>query len=149
MRLRSPRTAACETPKVSFDLYVFDLDHTPSDIDKIHELIEDGSRWGDPLSPKLLAFVTELESAYPGLDDDPDGSPWSSWPLDGNSMVDGQCCGFNIGWSHAEVMLPALTDACVRHQLTLYDPQTGGLVEPTPASGPAEKRGWWRRLKRG
>jgi len=134
---------------MSFDLYVFDLRETAPNIGAIRELMDDDSRWGEPLSPKLLTFVADLEGAYPGMNDDPDGSPWSSWPLDENSMADGQCCGFNIGWSHAEAMLLALTETCTRHGLTLYDPQTDAIVNTTPGSQATGKRSWWRRLKGG
>lgn len=78
---------------VSFDLYVFDLVSSPASTDELVEMVEqDDGEWGHPLSPKLASFVAELKSAHSGLDVDPDGSPWSSWPLEGNSMIDGRGC---------------------------------------------------------
>ena len=82
---------------VSFDLYVFDGD-VPEDEATIGEWLEDDSRRGTPLTPRLATLVAELEQRYPALDDDPDNSPWASWPL-AQAMVDGRCCGFNIASS--------------------------------------------------
>jgi hypothetical protein len=65
---------------VSLDLYVFDGD-VPDDKETIGEWMEDDKRWGTALTPRLTTFVAELERRYPGLDDDPDNSPWASWPL--------------------------------------------------------------------
>ena len=131
---------------MSFDLYVFDLDEPPTDFEAIARLLEDESGWGHELTPRLAAFVAELESSYPGLDADPDGSPWSTWPLAGNSMADGKVCAFNVRWSAAEAMSGEIRDRAQRHSLVLYDPQTGDIVRPAPSSD-GVRRGLFRRRR--
>lgn len=128
---------------MSFDLYVFDVDDLPEDDEAIGELLEDNSGWDHALTPRLAAFVAELEASYPGLDVDPDGSPWSSWPLQSNSAMRGRCCGFNIAWSAADVMALEMRERTQRHGLTLYDPQSSEVVRPRPAGKP--RRGLFRR----
>ncbi len=129
---------------VSFDLYVFDGD-VPDDEQTIGEWMEDDSRWGTALTPRLAEFVADLERRYPGLDDEPDNSPWASWPL-AQAMVDGRCCGFNITWSHAERMSAEMRTLSGQHGLTLYDPQESLLLRPIgfPSVAPVKRR-WWHR----
>lgn len=130
---------------MSFDLYVFDLADVPDDEGAIGDLLEDDSNWGTPFTERLALFVAELEQRYPALDDQPDASPWASWPLT-DSMADGRCCGLNIVWSLAEQMSSEVAAACQRHGLTLYDPQAGVVRRP-PSSGarPPRAKWWWRR----
>lgn len=118
---------------MSFDLYVFDMDTVPDDFQAIGDLLEDGNNWDTPLTPTLAAFVSEMEARYPGLDDDPDESPWASWPLT-QSMVGGRCCAFNIAWSASEAMTSAMVEAAASRGLTVYDPQGGSVVRP-PGGG--------------
>jgi hypothetical protein len=134
---------------VSFDLYVFDMADVPDDEEELGELMEDDSRWGTPPTPRLAAFIADLEARYPGLDDDPDGSPWSSWPL-GDTMLDGQCAGFNIGWSYADAMSREFRTRCGAAGLTLYDPQEGIVIRPSGNGSPGQqaRRPWWRRWRR-
>lgn len=127
---------------MSFDLYVFDGD-VPDDEETIGEWMEDDSRWGAPLTPRLAEFVADLERRYPGLDDDSDNAPWASWPL-AQAMVDGRCCGFNIAWSRAEAMSTEMRALAAKHGLTLYDPQQGVVVRPASNPPPAKRR-WWKR----
>lgn len=127
---------------VSFDLFVFDRD-VPDDGEQITEMMEDDSRWHAELSPRLAAFVADLEHRYPGLDDEPDDSPWASWPLSANSMVDGHCCGFNIVWSRAEQMSAEMRALSATHGLTLYDPQDDVVVRTGDTT--QAKRRWWKR----
>jgi hypothetical protein len=130
---------------MSFDLYAFDVDELPVTDEAIGELLEDQAGWDSPLSGRLSAFVADLEQRYPGLDDDPDGSPWASWPLT-QSMMGGKCCGFNIVWSAADRMLPEFALACQRHGLTLYDPQAGTVTPPRSADDQSGRRKQlWRR----
>jgi hypothetical protein len=131
---------------VSFDLYVFDLDEPPIDPQVINDLLEDESGWGHELTSRLAAFVADLESSYPGLDADPDGSPWSTWPLAGNSMASGRVCAFNIRWSAAETMSGEIRERAQRHGLVLYDPQTGDIVRPASSSD-GQRRGLFRRKR--
>lgn len=132
---------------MSFDLYVFDLDALPDDGEAIGALLEDESGWGHALTRRLAAFVAELEASYPGLDDDPDGSPWASWPLAGNSAANGRCCGFNILWSAADAVSGEIRDRARRHGLVLYDPQTGEVVRSTPSVDEVEHHGLFRRRR--
>ena len=127
---------------MSFDLYVFDDPDVPDPGAKLLSLIEDESRWGAPLSPTLREFVGELEAAHPGLDENPDESPWASWPLDGDSLTDGRGCAFNIAWSHSDRMLEEFVERCRRYHLTLYDPQANVVLRP------AQRRHWWEIRRR-
>ena len=130
---------------MSFDLYVSDCD-VPDVGEKISEMMEDDSRWNAELSPRLAAFVADLEQRYPGLDDEPDDSPWASWPLAaGGSMLDAHCCGFNIVWSRAEQMSAEMRTLSAAHGLTLYDPQDDIVIRPNDSASPPPKRRWWRR----
>jgi hypothetical protein len=124
--------------RVSFDLYVFDCD-VPDDGGAIGELLEDDSRWDAPLSARLAAFVAELEARYPGLDDDPDHSPWASWPLSRSAMLDGRCVGVSIGWSYADRMSSEVRSLCADRGLTLYDPQAERVTRPSTAAEGAAK----------
>ena len=128
---------------MSFDLYVFDCE-VPDDDSMIGAWLEDDSQWGTALTPRLASFVATLERQYPGLDDDPEDSPWASWPLT-QSMVDGRCCGFNIVWSHAEQLSAAMRSRCSEQGLTLYDPQESLVLRPGGAASAPPKRRWWQR----
>jgi hypothetical protein len=114
---------------VSFDLFVFEPDAFPSDPDAMMALLEDEERFGRPLTPRLAAFAADLTAAHPGLDDDPDASPWASWPLD-DSIGDGTALFVNIRWSEAERMRVEVERLCSRHGLLLFDPQTDEVVRP-------------------
>ena len=113
---------------MSFDLYVFDCD-VPDDEEVIGTWLEDDARWDAPLTPRLAEFVAHLEARFPGLADEPDASPWASWPLT-QSMVDGQCCGFNIVWSQADQLSDEMRTLCRERSLTLYDPQESLVLRP-------------------
>jgi hypothetical protein len=126
---------------MSFDLYVFDIDGLPEDDARIGALLEDSSAWAAPYTPKLAAFVTELERRYSSANGEPgDDSPWASWPL-ANSMARGRCCGLNLLWSHAERMSSEIRLLCGQYGLTFYNPQTGIVLEPAGV----KKRRFWRR----
>lgn len=130
---------------MSFDLFAFDIESLPTDEEALAELLEDESQWGQPLTDRLAALVRDLERRYPGLDDDPDGSPWASWPL-GDSMMGGHCCGFNISWSAADQVAPDVTEACRVLGLSLYNPQLGTVIGPAASAGADRpKRRFWRR----
>lgn len=132
---------------MSFDLYIFDRDDLPDDEELIGELMEDNSRWGAPLTPRLTGLVAHLERHYPGLDDDPDGSPWASWPL-ADSMVDGTGIGLNIVWSRSDQMGPEIRRIALERMLTVYDPQAGSVFRPAASGAPSptsKPKRWWKR----
>jgi hypothetical protein len=139
---------------VSFDLYVFDLDRLPTDDDAMFALLEEDDGPDDELTPALTAFVAELEHRFPSLDDDPDGSPWASWPLT-QSVADGRGCAFNIVWSAAEAMNEAIAAAAAERGLLLYDPQGGDTSIPSVdldlvldhAPPKPAQRSWWKRKR--
>ena len=134
---------------MSFDIYVFDMADVPRGEDEIGELLEDGIDDDGPLTERLAALIAELEGAFPGLDDDPDNSPWSSWPLT-QASNHGRAVGFNVRWSMAEPMLADMTARCQRLGLTVFDPQTGTLADPppdAPANAERERRGLFKRRK--
>jgi hypothetical protein len=132
---------------MSFDLYVFDRDDLPDDEEAIGQLLEDDKRWGRPLTPRLAALVAELERRYPGLDDEPDASPWASWPLT-DSMADGTGVGLNIVWSQSERMSTEVRLLAEQHGLTVYDPQASAVIRstgPTGEQSPTKPKRWWKR----
>ena len=130
---------------MSFDLYVFDMEDLPEDDEAIGDLLEDDSAWDQPLTPALAQFVSALEAKFPGLDDDPDNSPWASWPLT-QSMANGRGCGFNIVWSAADRMLGEITSSATARGLKVYDPQSGSVNAGTsPGSTGGTRRKWWRK----
>lgn len=139
-------TGVCDDSRVSFDLYVFDMHDVPHGDEAIGTLLEDDTAWNAPLTPTLAEFVAELEAEFPGLDDDPDNSPWASWPLT-QSMVHGNCCAFNIVWSSAEAMSAEITSSATARGLKVYDPQSGSVVGIAPQGVPdgRARRKWWRR----
>jgi hypothetical protein len=90
-----------------------------------------GSDTGDELSPpctQMTRFLDELERRWPSLEDDPDGSPWSSWPL--WQPMAGGGTGLNIAWSHADSMRPAILEIAARTNVIIYDPQSDQLIHP-------------------
>lgn len=119
---------------MSFDLYVFDADAAPADDIEVMFLLDDETP-GMELTPPLVALIDELKASFPGLDEDPDGSPWSSWPLEGNACAGGHGCAFNIAWAEAESMLGVMTEACSRRGLWLFDPCAGRVTPPGPIGG--------------
>lgn len=137
---------------MSFDLYVLDLDGSP-DAAAVHALIDEE---GGELSAPLAALVVELEQRFPDLEDDPEGSPWASWPLQ-QPVAGGRGNAFNLTWGSADSLTEALVEAAARHRLTIFDPQTDLLVPPSDArvSGAGRRRAetdetsgtkrWWRR----
>ncbi|MGI8445990.1 MAG: hypothetical protein ACR2MP_02150 [Streptosporangiaceae bacterium] len=72
--------------------------------------------------------MNELQRRWPSLDDDPDSSPWSSWPL--WQPVAGGGTGLNISWSHAAVVMTAILEIAVRSNVVIYDPQDDRLIPP-------------------
>ena len=135
---------------MSFDLYVFDVDRLPASDRGIAELLEADSEgdsdWDGSFSSRIEAFVAELEEAFPDSDDDPNSSPWASWPLHSGWMLGGRCCAFNIKWSAADRMDADMRPRARRHGLTLYDPQSGDVVPPERET-PLRRRGLFGRAR--
>lgn len=133
---------------MSFDLCVFDMGDVPEDLDVLHEWLEDDSGWNAPPTPKLASFIAELESSFPGIEDEAedDLSPWASWPLT-ETFAHGRGNSFNIRWSSAESMSGEFRVRCRAAGLTLYDQQEGVLVRPQPATEVTKTRPsrWWKR----
>lgn len=76
----------------------------------------------------MAAFIDELELRWPSLDDDPDGSPWASWPLwqpagDGGTAL-------NISWSFVDSTAPAILEIAAHANMIIYDPQIDELIRP-------------------
>jgi hypothetical protein len=98
-----------------------------------------GSDTGDglpPPGPEMARFLDELELRWPSLEDNPDGSPWSSWPLWQPMAGDGT--GLNIRWSHADSMRSAILEIAARTNVIIYDPQAGRLIRP-PQGNPVHR----------
>ncbi len=97
---------------MSFDLYAFPPSG-PKTLDEVHHLLDaeelrlqGGDDRADPLpGPYMAEFIGELERQWPGLEEDPGGSPWSGWPL--WQPMEGGGTGLSIRWSQAEAMWSA------------------------------------------
>lgn len=138
---------------MSFDLCVFDMDDVPEDLDVVEGWLEDDSGWNAPPTARLASFIAELESSFPGLEDEDeesdededDLSPWASWPLT-ETLAHGRGNSFNIRWSSAESMSDEFRMRCQAAGLTLYDQQEGVLIRPETEGQPARRPSrWWRR----
>ena len=103
-------------------------------------LPEDGSI---ATSLRVAAFMAELGSRFPDLDSLPDddvaASPWAS----GFENSD-QYAIFNIRWSAAKTMLPAIRALAMKHELVLYDPQDESVYNP-PSLQSIPAWQFWRR----
>jgi hypothetical protein len=62
------------------------------------------------------------------LEEDPDGSPWSSWPL--WQPMEGGGTGLNIRCSQAETMWSCIMDLARSANIIIYDPQSEELIIP-------------------
>ncbi len=122
---------------MSFDLYAFPASG-PMTVPEVHQLMEaeeaedrrfdsDTGNWLPQPSQEMVKFLDELERRWPSLDDDPDGSPWSSWPL---WQPVGGGTALNIGWSRAASVMPAILEIAARNDVTIYDPQADQLIRP-------------------
>jgi hypothetical protein len=120
---------------VSFDLYVFPP-AGPRTVAEVFQLLDAeeqrlASRAGNPLPPPepgMVRFLAELERRWPSLEDDPDGSPWSSWPL-WEPMLGGGTA-LNISWSRADEMYEAILQIAARTRVIIYNPQIPEVVPP-------------------
>jgi hypothetical protein len=73
---------------VSFDLFV-SPPSGPATVPEVRQLMEAEEQRLEnhadsvlpPPGPEMARFLGELERRWPSLEDDPDSSPWSSWPL--------------------------------------------------------------------
>ena len=123
---------------MSFDLYAFPASG-PRTVLEVHQLLEadevenlrfdyDSARWFPQPGPQMAAFVDELERRWPSLDTDPDGSPWSSWPLWQPTVGGGTA--LNISWSAADSVLTAILEIAARAKVIIYDPQSDEVIHP-------------------
>jgi hypothetical protein len=126
----------------SFDLYAFPASG-PRTVPEVHQLMEAGDPedprfdsemgcWFPPPGPQMATFIDELERRWPSLEIDPDGSPWSSWPLWQPTAGGGMA--LNISWSAADSVVPAILEIAVRANVSIYDPQNDELIHPPPDS---------------
>jgi hypothetical protein len=121
---------------MSFDLYVFPPSG-PQTVEQVRHLLEEEERrLGDgddtalpPPGPQMARFLDELETRWPSLDEDPDGSPWSSWPL-WQPMLGGGA-SLSIRWSQVEVVWAAILDIAKSANVVVYDQQSGEVISPT------------------
>jgi len=135
---------------VSFDLYAFPPDG-PRNVAEVRQLMDqeeerllagglDEDDLPPPPGPEMKRFLAELEARWPGLDDDPDTSPWSSWPL---LQPIGGGTALNIQWSRADEMRAAVIAVADQCNVVVFDPQTEEFVLPRQGHEPT--RGWFRR----
>jgi hypothetical protein len=76
----------------------------------------------------MAAFMDELERQWPSLDDDPDGSPWASWPL--WQPVGGGGTALNVSWSFVDSTVPVILEIAAHANMVIYDPQPDELIRP-------------------
>jgi hypothetical protein len=119
---------------MSFDLLVFPP-YGPRTLDEVHRLLAEderrlrgGNGSPPPPGPEMARFLAELERRWPSLEEDPDGSPWSSWPLWQPTLGGGT--GLSIRWSQAEVMRAAILDIARSANVIVYDQQSGEVISP-------------------
>jgi hypothetical protein len=120
---------------MSFDLYVFPPSG-PRTLDEVHRLLAEEERRivakdDTPLSapdPHMGRFLDELERSWSSLQEDPDHSPWSDWPLWQPMLNGGTILG--IRWSQAEVMRTAILSLARSANVIVYDQQSGEVIIP-------------------
>lgn len=118
---------------MSFDLLVFPSSG-PTTVPEVHQLLDAEEQRLEshvdstlpPPGPEMARFLDELERRWPSLEDDPDSSPWSSWPL--WQPLTGGGTALNIAWSQAETMRTAILELAARVGVIIYDPQTDELI---------------------
>ncbi|MDH5559011.1 MAG: hypothetical protein OEZ03_16815, partial [Alphaproteobacteria bacterium] len=108
----------------------------------------------DEMIPAVAAFLADLKTRYPDIDDVAEGevadNPWSG--------------GFDVGQGHVAMTIrparapevaPFVVELATRHGLVCFDPQDGGIVAAPPgirvferdAPAPAEAKGERNRLE--
>jgi hypothetical protein len=121
---------------MSFDLYIF-LPSGPQTVEQARRLLDEEERRiveGDdsplpPPGPEMARFLGELERRWPSLDEDPDGSLWSSWPLWQPLLGGGT--SLNIRWSQAKAMRAAILDIAESANVVVYDRQSDEVISPS------------------
>jgi hypothetical protein len=81
-----------------------------------------------PPGPQMTRFMGELEQRWPSLDEDPDGSPWSSSPLWQPEAGGGR--DSTSGWSYAASVMSEILEIAARHNVIIYDPQADQVIHP-------------------
>jgi hypothetical protein len=134
---------------VSFDLYAFPPDG-PRTVAEVHQLMDEeeqrlqteeevGDDLPPPPGPEMERFLAELAANWPSLENDPDSSPWSSWPL---LQPIGGGTGLNIQWSRADEMRAAVIAVAQNCNVVVFDPQTNEFVLPDQGQ---KRRGLFKR----
>ena len=127
---------------MSFDLIVFDAED-PLTPESIQERFSDAEKrfaandaelpQARPPTPRLQAFLTDLEGRWPDLD-----SPRASWkdsPWASGSYVDDGSIVLSIQWPRAEEVARYVNELTERHGLQLFDPQTERVILPNRLGG--------------
>ncbi len=127
---------------MSFDLIVFHAEEplTPEAIMERFSEVEERLAADDaefpqpsPPTPRLQAFLTDLEARWPDLDSpraSRKDSPWASgFFVDDGSIV------LNIQWPRAQEVARYVNELTERHGLQLFDPQTERVVLPSRLGG--------------
>lgn len=89
-----------------------------------------------PSTPRLRAFLTDLEAKWPDLD-----SPRANWqnsPWSSGFFVDDGSIVLNIQWPRAEEVARHVNELTERHGLQPFDPQTERVILPSRLGGSGE-----------
>jgi hypothetical protein len=76
----------------------------------------------------MANFLGELERRWPGLEENPQHSPWSNWPL--WQPILGGGTSLAIRWSRADEMLAAILELADSAGIIVYDRQAGEVINP-------------------
>ena len=140
VRVRFPSTAPQregrgDDGRVSFDLHVFPPSgpRTVAEVWRLLDAEEQRLLSGSddalpPPGPEMDRFLDELERRWPSLEEDPGGSPWSSWPL--WLPMTGGGTALAIRWSRATEMRTALLEIAARTNVIIYDGQLPEVICP-------------------
>ncbi|KAB2344300.1 hypothetical protein [Actinomadura rudentiformis] len=79
----------------------------------------------DGQNGRIVAFLADLASRFPGLKDDPEDSPWSVEPWVGHDHV-----LLNIRYPRAGEVEGVVRELAAEHELVLFNPQVATVRNP-------------------
>jgi hypothetical protein len=116
---------------MSYDLYFFELDDTPSSVDRIDEILEQSTAHDAmraPAGPRMTAFFEELQTRWLPIGTPEGDPPWAADPQLSESGV-AMCTVFIVS-SQSSQMRSELLQSATRFGLVVYDPQENTITGP-------------------